>query len=229
MIEAVDEGLWQVETPLRVMGVEAGRRMAVIRLSNGDLMVHSPAELTPALRAELDELGPVRHVVPSSRLHGHLFMEQYAAAYPEVRLYAAPGLAKRRRDLAFHRELGDRPEPAWEEEVDQVILRGNRLLTEVLFFHCSSRTLIVGDCVWNVTPATPRSARLWAGWRLGVRPTPFFGLGFGFGGNEEARVALERVHHWNFDRILIGHGENVESGGKEAFFRTYGSLLLPGF
>jgi hypothetical protein len=76
-LEAVDKELWVAETPLRFLGVQLGQRMAVIRLRSQDLLIHSPAPLTDELRCELDELGPVRFVMPASWLHGHLFMEQY--------------------------------------------------------------------------------------------------------------------------------------------------------
>ena len=50
--------------------------MAVIRLADGGLLIHSPARLSSELRAALDRLGEVRFVVPTSELHGHLYMEQ---------------------------------------------------------------------------------------------------------------------------------------------------------
>jgi hypothetical protein len=100
--------LWVAETPLRWLGVELGRRMTVVRLPGGDLMVHSPAELTSDLREELDGLGEVRFVVPASRFHGHLYMEQYRDAFPQAELFAAPGLARRRKDLSFDGAPGGR-------------------------------------------------------------------------------------------------------------------------
>lgn len=197
--------------------------MAVLRLADDALMVHSPAALTSAVRAQLDGLGRVRYVVPASALHGHLNMEQYADAYPDAELFAAPGLQRRRPDLHFAGELGDEPEPGWRGEVDQAVLRGHRLLSEVLFLHRESRSLLVGDACWNVTLRMAPSARLWAGWRLGVRPTPAFRLGFK--DRAVARESLERVLAWDFDRIVIGHGELVESGGREAFAGAYRWIL----
>ena len=104
-LEQVAADLWVAEGPLRYLEFEMGRRMAVIRLSDGGLLVHSPIELTDALRRQLDRLGGVRFVVPASNLHGHLFMEQYVDAYPGVSLFAAPGLAEKRADLSFDGEL----------------------------------------------------------------------------------------------------------------------------
>jgi hypothetical protein len=223
MPRPIADGLWAVETPLRFRGLELGRRMAVIRLSGGELLVHSPAQLTPELHRALDELGPVRFVVPASFLHGHLFMEQYRAAYPQARLFSAPGLPRRRPDLTFDGELGDSPDPAWAAALDQALFRAGRFITEVVFCHRASGTLLVGDLCWNVTPAMPPATRVWAGWRPRVAPTPAFRLAIT--DRAAARASLERILSWEFDRILIGHGEIVETGGRAALRGAYRRLL----
>jgi hypothetical protein len=43
--------LWVAEQPLRYLGSEVGRRMAVVRLAGGGLSIHSPASLNTQLRA----------------------------------------------------------------------------------------------------------------------------------------------------------------------------------
>ena len=35
--------LWIAEQPLRYLGFEVGRRMTVVRLTGGGLLIHSPA------------------------------------------------------------------------------------------------------------------------------------------------------------------------------------------
>jgi uncharacterized protein DUF4336 len=225
VLKQIDDELWICETPLSFLGLQLGRRMAVIRLPHEELLIHSPAELVPELRDELDRLGQVRHVVPASALHGHLFMEQYRAAYPSAHLYAAPGLQHRRRELSFDRELGDGPEPAWRDELEQTHFRFSerRFGTEVLFCHRRSRTLLVGDLVWNVTSEMPLPVRIWAGWRTGVRPTPLFRLAIR--DRESARASLERVLGWDFDRLLLGHGPAIATGGRSSLQRAYAFML----
>lgn len=128
MLGEVDENVWAAEAPLRYLGVQMGRRMTVIRLTDGGLLVHSPMPLGEELRRELAARGPVRYVLPASNLHGHLFMEHYAAAYPEARLFAAPGLASKRKDLRFDGALSDASDPAWVGDLDQVPFHGHRQL-----------------------------------------------------------------------------------------------------
>ena len=220
----IDDDIWVEERPLRYV-VEMGRRMTVVRLRERDLLVHSPAPLDEPLREQLDELGDVRFVVPASNLHGHLFMEQYARAYRRALLFAAPGLPPKRPDVFFDADLGDRADTRWADQLDQMIFRGHKRIDEVLFFHRASASLIVGDVIFNVEPSASLLTRLWAwGPRLRRRagPTPLFRVNVR--DREAARESVERVLAWPFERIVVGHGAIVESGGREVFREAWGWL-----
>jgi hypothetical protein len=226
-LREVGPGLWVHETPLRFVGIEAGRRMNVVALSDGGVLVHSPAELDDELRSELDARGPVRFVVAANRLHGHLFMEQYAEAYPDVELMAPPGLPGRRKDLTFAGELGDEPDSRWADDLDQAVVRGHRTLHEVVFLHRRSRSLIIGDLGMNFGPSAAPMTRVLA--RLGgiygrLRPTPAFRSLFRRSERAATRASLERILSWDFDRIVTGHGDIVETGGREALREAYAWL-----
>ena len=122
-----------------------------MRLADGGLFVWSPIALTADLKAAVDALGPVRFLVSPNLLH-HLFLGEWKAAYPQARLYASPGLRKRRKDLAFDGDLGDAPDPAWAADIDQVAVRGSPWITEVVFFHRASGTAIFTDLIENFPP-----------------------------------------------------------------------------
>lgn len=141
MLDQRDDGIWVYEEPLKFFNFEIGRIMCVMRLSSGGLFVQSPAHLTTDLREELSALGEIRFVAPASKLHGHLYMEQYCEAFPDVELLAAPGLPARRPDLTFDTLLGSTPDPRWSADIDQVAIMGNRFLTEIAFYHRPSRTV----------------------------------------------------------------------------------------
>jgi len=220
-MKQVGDGLWEAVTPLRVIVVESGRRMTVAQLGDGGLWIHSPAELTPQLHAELDALGPVRFVVPASKLHGNLFAEDYAAAFPDAELFKGPG-GRERKGVQYAGELGDAPDPRWSSDLDQLVLRGNRLADEVLFLHRASRSLIVGDLVFNVTPEAPATARVWVGGGEGVRPARLYRRTIR--DRQAFRESLDRALEWDFDRIQIGHGDNVENDAKRAVREAYAFL-----
>ena len=80
MLERTHDALWVAEGQnVRFFGVPYPTRSAIIRLENGDLWVWSPVKLTAVLRAEVSQLGPVRHLVSPNKLH-HLYLKEWKAA-----------------------------------------------------------------------------------------------------------------------------------------------------
>ncbi|MBW2253160.1 MAG: DUF4336 domain-containing protein [Deltaproteobacteria bacterium] len=216
------EGVALWEVPLRFYGVPFGTRMTVVRLASGDLWVHSPIALDDALREEVDALGTVRFVVSPNKIH-HLFMGDWQARYPDARLYASPGLAKKRSDLAFHADLGDEPPTEWAEEIDQCVLRGSSVMQEVCFFHRASRTLIIADMMEYFGPhSTPWLTRLVA--RLAFyydRPAIPPDWRLTFRDREALGASVARLEAWDFDRVILAHGKLIVEGGKEMWRKSY--------
>ena len=103
----------------------------------------------------------VRCLVSPNLLH-HLFLAEWKAAYPDARLFAPPGLRKRRKDLAFDGDLEDAPDPHWAADIDQVLVRGSFAMTEAVFFHRASAAAIFADLIQNF----PRD--WFKGWRAPV-------------------------------------------------------------
>jgi hypothetical protein len=219
--------IWIAEGgPVSFFGFRYPTRMAIVKLIDGGLFVWSPVALSAALKVELDALGPVQFVVSPSRLH-HLFIAEWASAYPDARRYAAPGLRKKRQDLIFDGELGDAPEPEWASDIDQVSVRGSPL-TEVEFFHYRSRTAIFADLIQNL----PRD--WFQGWRAvaarvdGIcaphpgAPREWRAM---FLDRRAARASVERILAWPIERVLIAHGEPVTMEGG-AFVRQAFTWLL---
>jgi hypothetical protein len=169
-------------------------------------------------------------VVPASVLHGHLNMEQYRDGYPQARLFGVPGLERKRPDLRFEGVLEASPEPAWSDDLDQARFEGHRVgsrvLNEVEFLHRPTRTLIAGDLCFNIGLEWPLKTRLLAwGPRMRPRLGPTFAFRLGIRDREAARHSVERILEWDFDRILPGHGEIVETEGKGKFKRDFAWLL----
>jgi len=132
--------------------------MAVIRLSDGSLLIWSPIRLTEDLRAAVDAIGRVGHIVAPNSLH-HLSLAEWKRAYPEATLHAPPGLRKKRGDIVFDANLGDMPSPDWAGQIDQVLMHGNLITTEAVFFHVNSGTVLFTDLLQQIPPD------LVSGWR----------------------------------------------------------------
>ena len=225
MLRQIDTDIWTTEASQRFLGAEVGTRMTVIRLAGGSLFVHSPVHLDDEIRAALDSIGPVRHVVAPNRFH-HLHAADYPRNYPEAKLYAAPGLETKRRDLHFDEILSDEAPAAWRGQIDQLVFRGFSPLNETVFFHRSSRTVLVTDLLFNVTHTDSAWTRF------------VLTLDGGFGGPAVARTfrlpmrmrkgtvldSVARILKWDFDRITVAHGDVVERNAKTALQDAYSFL-----
>ena len=202
-------------------------RMTVIRLPDGGLFLHSPVRLDDRLRSELDALGPVRAVVAPNKAH-HLFVGDYRVPYPKARFYGALGLQTKRKDLAFFAMLGDEPMPEWRGTIEQRFFRGAPWLNEVVFFHPTSRTLLLTDLAFNVP-----TGKVWGipfVFRLmgaeGVFGPHRFVRWFIRDGNAALR-SLRTILEWDFDRVIVTHGDIVETGGKAKMKRAFAFILDP--
>jgi hypothetical protein len=206
-----------------VIGFQYPTRMAVIRLVGGGLFIWSPIALSESLRRELGELGEVRHLVAPNSLH-HLFLGAWKAAYPHARLYAAPGLRLRRKDLDFDADLGDAPPPEWASDLDQVVMQGNRITTEVVFFHRRSGTALFTDLIQQFPPGWFRGWRAIAA-RLDLmtesEPSVPRKFHLAFVDRRAARAALRRVLSWPSSKVLMAHGAPVEEDGQAFVARAF--------
>jgi hypothetical protein len=217
MLTQLHSDLWTCAVPYRAMGLWLGRQLIVVRLPSGGLWVHSPIPWSADLRRELATLGPVEHVVGPNRLHDECLRE-FQAEYPAAVFHAAPGLAAARRDLRFAPEpLGNTPPPAWSGSLDPLLIAGMPALNEVVFLHRASRSLIIADIAFNLGPPAPVLTQL--GLRLSRawnRFTPSITCKLLMRDRRAVRASINHILAWDFDRILVGHGKNVHSGGRSA-------------
>jgi hypothetical protein len=224
----VADGLWSVDRRLRLPGgAVIPCRMTVVRLPGGGLWLHSPVRLDAATREGLAALGPVEAVIAPNPFH-YLFVADYADGFPRAGRYYAPGLRERIAWLPPATVLTDASPPSWAGALDQLVfgpVAGN--LSEVVFRHRASGTLVLTDLAFNMTVIEPARDR-WL-WRLnGVPPS--------FGPSRSGRLTLlrdrrvaapflRRILRWEFDRIVVNHGEVLAQGGPAAFRRGFLTYL----
>jgi hypothetical protein len=221
VLRKLDDEVWVVDQPLGVMGIEIGMRMTVIRLPDGDLWLHSPVILNTEVRAALDALGPVRHIVAPNKVH-HLFFAECAAHYPDARCYAAPGLTEKRPDISFDEVLEDTAPEAWRDVIDQQRLQGAPLVEETVFHHRPSRTLILTDLAFNVRESANWISTLFfkANGVLGqFGPSRMFRLMIR--DRDAARRSLDAMLAWDFDRIVVTHGAILQEKGHRVLRDAY--------
>ena len=209
--------LWVADRPFKLPFIlgDIRTRMTVIRLADGRLFLHSPILLDPETRAALDQIGAVRAIIAPSKAH-HLFAGDYLKAYPEAKLCGAPGLSGKRKDLTFASILGDEADPDWRDEIEQHLFRGAPFLNEVVFYHRATRTLIFTDLVFNVSRRDAPQARVF-NWISGApgRFGPHRLIRRAISDHEAARASVARILQWDFDRVIVTHGDVLDSGGRD--------------
>jgi len=194
--------------PVSFYGFPYPTRMAVAKLASGGLWIWSPISLTAELGEAIDRLGPVQFIVSPNKLH-HLFLADWALRWPAAHLFAPPGLASKRSDLKFSGELSDGAQPGWSSDIDQAVFSGSFFLTEVVFFHRPSRSLIVGDLIQRFEPSM---AHGWKGWLMrldglvGDRGSTPREWRASFLHRAPAREARAKVLGWLPERLVVAHG-----------------------
>lgn len=219
-MEQLADNLWTKSRPLRFLGVETGTRMTLVQLANGGWFVHSPGPLDAETRAFVDGVGPVTAVVAPSLFH-HLWAGAWKEAYPEALLFACPGLERKRADLPWDGILGDDPQPAWRGELDQVFFGARTMENEVVFFHPASRSLVCCDAIFNLSKHRSWFTRVVATLLANHRPGATWLEHLMIRDRKSARGQIDRMLAWEFDRIVLSHGELIASGGREVLRRAY--------
>ncbi len=225
MLEAFGPNIWIANGPkvTAAVGFHYPTRMAVIRLTSGDLVLWSPTALTDSLRAGIESLGAVRYLIPPNSFH-HTFLGDWQQAYPDATVFAPPGLRQKRGDLRFDADFSDSPIAAWSGEIDHAILWGNRITTEVVFFHRLSGTAIFTDLIQQF----PRG--WFSGWRALVarldlmtaaEPTVPRKFRMAFTDRRAALEPLRRILAWPTEKVIMAHGTPITGDGKAFLHRAF--------
>ena len=190
--------------------------MTVICLCSGKLWIHSPLKISDSLIEEVTALGDVKYLVSPNKLH-HLFISDWLKRFPEAKSYSSPGLERKRSDIKFSKSLGLNPEEEWSKEINQTIFKGSSVMEEVVFFHHSSKTLILADLIENFKPESlnwwQKIIARFGGVLYPNGKTPFdWRLSFLFG-KDKAKSSLATIIEWKPENIIISHGECIIGNG----------------
>ncbi|KAK4124892.1 hypothetical protein N657DRAFT_643654 [Parathielavia appendiculata] len=152
-----------------------GGRGTLVRLSSGVLAVFSPVALTESTKAKVASLGGnVRYIIAPDIEH-HIFLSEWAAAYPGAKLIGPEGLPEKRQKAARDdAKIGKEPfavvvtkENCREKikigddfdadfDLEYVHVHPNK---ELVFLYKPDRVLIQADLVFNL-PAEEQYSRV---------------------------------------------------------------------
>jgi hypothetical protein len=235
-LKPVADNVWIVDGPVIRFGLPWPKmpfptRMTVVRLAGGDLFIHSPTPLPPELRAGIERCGRPRWIIGPNRIH-YWWIPDWCAAFPDADAWLAPRIKEQAgtrigfAGLELDRERGY----PWDAEIVTLPVTG-RYMTEVVFFHRASRTLILTDLIENFEPRKLGTAMRWLT-RLGGVQDPHgsmprdMRLSFS-GRRKELRGAVETMIGWNPERVILAHGRYYETNGARELCRAFQWLLTP--
>jgi hypothetical protein len=206
----IGRDIWIVDGPVVRMRYGLGSlpfptRMTVVRLPDGRLWLHSPVKITSGLVPRIEALGPVAALVAPNRLHW-MALGEWQEVFPEAVTWAAPGVRPRRGFRIDH--VLDDDSPSWGGAIAQLLVPG-RFMTEAVFLHRDSRTLILTDLIENF------ERRRVHGWLLRLL-TSIGGVLDPEGSTPRdlrltfrrrtVRGAVQTLLNWAPERVVMAHG-----------------------
>ena len=207
---AVDQNIMTVTGDIRVPLVDLPRRMTVVRLRDGRLVIYSAMALREEAMQELEAFGRPAYLVVPNQLH-RLDARIWKQRYPEMQVVAPSG-ARGKVDKVVQVDTTD-PDFA-DPDVRFVTVPGTRDSEAALVVKGpGGTTLVLNDIVGNI-----QNSSGFGGWFLRL---------VGFAGSEpqipkvvkfkliEDRAALRgQLMQWAelpaLKRILVSHGSAIE-------------------
>lgn len=217
-LETIAKDLWVSKAAHSFAGLHVGTRMTVIRLSSGAVLLYSPIPLTADLRAAIDAIGPVQHIVCPNLFH-HMYAGEAIKVYPGAKLYGPAKLHKKRSDLRFDAVLSEVPDEEWQNDLLAITIEGS-LMGETVFYHRVSKTLITSDLVENFQthPHWFTRSYLQMNGMLGKVTWPPM-MRIVYLHRKAARASVERMLALPFERIVIAHGDIITDDARATLRR----------
>lgn len=233
-LKRVGENIWIVDGPVIRFGVGPVKfafptRMTIIRTAGRRLFVHSPTHLTEDLFEQVETLGTVSFIIAPNRIH-YWWLPYWHASHPKAQVWLAPRVREQagpHLDLEAKDLSGETGYP-WDEEIRTLPVAGE-FMTEFVFFHRTSRMLIVTDLIENFEPAKlNRFERVMA--RLGGVSDPYGSMPrdmrLSFRKQKpQLRAAIEKMISWDPHGIILAHGRWYERDATAELKRAFGWLL----
>lgn len=213
--QRIDAGFWTLSFPLRFFGLNLGRRVCLVRLSDGRLVIHSTGLFQPEHRSKFEEIGKPALMLDATTMHD-TFTREACRIFPDT-TYLFPAEFSGRLPHADVRIL-DELDARTQSELQVLPVQGTRLFTEYAVFHPASRTLILCDLLFNLVNASGYTR--WVMRHLfGVKVWPAIDRPVRMAVRDrEAFVrSLSKILKWDFDRIVVAHGSIIETNGQQIF------------
>lgn len=215
-LNLVCDGLWTIHhREFSIGGLQIGTRSNVVRLPDGSLALHAPGPLDATELAAVRTLGTVSALIFPNLLHTG-FAARAAAAFPEARVFAAPGVATKVPGLRVDDFLGQSVPSVFAGVAEMLVWEGCPLVDERIFFLPATRTLLAVDLNFNLHGLTGLTR--FAMWLNNANDrycvTRLARSQYIKDAAAAGRSIRVMADAWDIDRIVVSHGEIVVSGGR---------------
>lgn len=219
MIEAINtpltsvaENLWMLVYPLKMLGVDVRRNVTIIRLKSGKLVIHSTGPFTSEDVAEIRTLGEPGWILDGILRHD-TFARHGREAFGGIPYLAPEGFSD---EVGFPTEVIVPAPEEWSGELLALEIQGAPDARDTALLHVPSRTLILTELVFNFADEQPLWNELLLRVAVGSHHHPGMPRPVKAGVKDEAafKDSLEAILAWDFDRVIVGHGDIIERDGK---------------
>lgn len=187
-------------------------------------MLHSPCDIDDATAKAISKLGEVYYIVAPGSFH-YLHVTSAQRRFPDAQTFICPGIEHKVPRLHFDWILGPRSPMAWSDTINQVLIRGSRYMWEVAMLHKPSKTLVLVDAIEYFTDQTNDVSWQLKGWwklfRMWNKPKPAPEYWLGWKDKVAASASLESILEWDFDKIILSHGDNITENAKDTARRAW--------
>ena len=214
-MQSLAENLWHLQYELKLLGADLQRHVTVLRLSSGQLVIHSTGPFTPQDVAGINALGPVGWVMDVMLRHD-TFSRQGHEAFPAAVFLGPDGFSK---VVGFPAAPLLPVPPEWAGQIEVLKVEGVPSMEEHAVFHVPSRTLILADLLFDPDPEASGWSHFLMSLVAGRKAGPGISRAVRWTtkDKEAFRRSLEQIAGWDFDRIVFGHGAIIAADGKARF------------
>ena len=198
--------------------------MTIIRLPDRRLFIHSPLPIDAELKREIESLGNVSAVVAPNTQHVD-FIGHWKKHFPSAVCLGPPGCIANRTDVPFDAELNvdESAHESYADEygsLEQIYVPGSEMMGETIFYHPSSKTLLVTDLIFTFgKEGVPRGVR----WGHGFLTAVWWWLYTWFLQRDKQafRRMLVRIEQLDYETLVPTHGSVVGRSQAEAAFKDW--------
>lgn len=193
-------------------------RSTLVKLNSGQNILISPVKFDENQLKQLLQ-SPPTHIVAPNNFH-HFYIVKASELFPNAKLLAAPGLQQKRADIKWAGTLDEQTWPH-HDELQMIFVAGAPKYNECVFYHKPTRTLITTDLFFNFKNLPNNFGHLiYKIMGSFNKPAVSRLLKILTKDKVQLQKDLKRVLDLDFDRLVMAHGEVIESGGKELFTKA---------